>query len=87
MRTFRPYRDFRAFADGACLTAAASRRLYFDLEARRLQRVPASLSDTCTEETDTAVDFALYTWNRRPPARRRRRLLTALPDTAHEDAQ
>lgn len=64
-RGFRAYRDFRVYADGTCVADAASLWLYFDLETRRLRRVPAALGDAYTVESDTAGPFDLDAW--KPP--------------------
>jgi len=55
MRGFRAYRDFAVFAGNEQLAAATSLWLYFDLNRRRLIRIPPEYRETYTAETDSAL--------------------------------
>jgi acyl-ACP thioesterase len=61
-RGFRAYRDFLVFAGPERLAAATSLWLYFDLAAKRLQRIPEQVGRAYTEEPQTAGCTDLDAW-------------------------
>jgi acyl-ACP thioesterase len=61
-RGFRAYRDFIVSAGSERLVAATSLWLYFDLGAKRLQRIPRELSQAYTEELEDAGCGDLDAW-------------------------
>ena len=61
-RGFRAYRDFEVFVGEERVVAAASLWLFFDLAAKRLQCIPAELSQTYTEEARDAGCGDLDRW-------------------------
>jgi len=61
-RGFRAYRDFEVFAGTERIVAATSLWLYFDLSAKRLQRIPAEMSQAYTEEEKDAGCGDLDRW-------------------------
>jgi medium-chain acyl-[acyl-carrier-protein] hydrolase len=61
---FRAGRDFLVFCGGEKVAAATSRWLYYDLSRKRITKIPKSVSEPYTTETDDvleagAVDFAV----------------------------
>ncbi len=61
-RGFRAYRDFLVFSGSQRLVAATSLWLYFDMAAKRLQRIPAEISQAYTEEPEDAGCGDLDRW-------------------------
>ncbi len=61
-RGFRAYRDFLVFVGAECIAAATSLWLYFDLSAKRLQRIPEQVGRAYTEEAREAGCMDLDTW-------------------------
>jgi medium-chain acyl-[acyl-carrier-protein] hydrolase len=64
-RGFRAYRDFLVFAGEERITAATSLWLYFDLAAKRLQRIPETVGRAYTEDPRDVGCTNLDTW--KPP--------------------
>lgn len=61
---FRAGRDFLVFCNDEKVAAATSRWLYFDLNRKRLTKIPKTVSEPYTAETDEAlesgaIDFAV----------------------------
>ncbi|HDI59717.1 MAG TPA: hypothetical protein ENF48_05060 [Desulfobacteraceae bacterium] len=61
-RSFRAYRDFLVFSGPERIAAATSLWLYFDLSAKRLQRIPQQVGQAYTEEPQGAGCTDLDAW-------------------------
>lgn len=61
-RGFRAYRDFLVFAGDECLAAVTSLWLFFDLEKKRLKKVPTDLADAYSIESEWATEVDLDEW-------------------------
>ncbi|MEE4608375.1 MAG: acyl-ACP thioesterase domain-containing protein [Desulfobacteraceae bacterium] len=61
-RGFRAYRDFLVFVGSERIAAATSLWLYFDLCAKRLQRIPQQVGRAYTEEPQEAGCADLDAW-------------------------
>jgi len=59
---FRAFRDFCVYAGDEKLAAASSLWLYFDIQRKRLTRVPAETGAVYTSETENALDGSLQSW-------------------------
>lgn len=64
-RGFMAYRDFRLTVDGAPVAVATSRWLFFDLDRKRVVKVPRETTDAYGVENDRATGMELDAWS--PP--------------------
>ncbi len=64
-RGFMAYRDFRLTAGDEVVAVATSRWLFFDLERKRVVRVPKETTEAFTVEAQRATDIDLDAW--KPP--------------------
>ena len=59
---FKAFRDFCVYAGDEKLAAASSLWLYFDIQKKRLTRVPAETGAVYTSEAEDALDGSLASW-------------------------
>lgn len=59
---YRAYRDFIVYAGDEKVAAASSRWLYFDMQRKRIVRIPEETSTAYTTETESAFDNHIDAW-------------------------
>jgi acyl-ACP thioesterase len=59
---FKAYRDFEIYAGEEKIASASSIWLYFDMQRRKLSRIPNELIETYTTENAAAMQDNLDTW-------------------------
>ncbi|MFC1504889.1 acyl-[acyl-carrier-protein] thioesterase [Thermodesulfobacteriota bacterium] len=59
---YRAYRDFIVYAGDEKVAVASSRWLYFDMQHKRIVRIPEETSAAYTTETESAFDNQIDTW-------------------------
>ncbi len=59
---YRAYRDFIVYAGDEKVAAASSRWLYFDMQRKRIARIPEATSAAYTTEPESALDNPIDAW-------------------------
>jgi len=63
---YRAYRDFIVYAGDEKMAVASSRWLYFDMQRKRIVRIPEETSAAYTSEYESAMDNQIDTWKADP---------------------
>jgi medium-chain acyl-[acyl-carrier-protein] hydrolase len=63
---YRAYRDFIVYAGDEKVALASSRWLYFDMQRKRIVRIPEETSAAYTTESEAAMDNQIDSWQAEP---------------------
>ena len=63
---YRAYRDFIVYVGNEKVALASSRWLYFDMQRKRIVRIPEETSAAYTTESEAAMDNQIDSWRAEP---------------------